>query len=52
MEHTESRLMSQRWRRRHELLAVDDLVPLAIVGHVEKIVRRPLPPRRVHVHTI
>jgi hypothetical protein len=33
-------------------LSGDDLVPLAVVGHVDEIGRGPLPAGGVHVHTI
>ncbi len=35
--------MPERRRRRHEQLAVDDLVPVAVVWQVPQIVEGPLP---------
>src|SRR6185312_12004284 len=45
-------LMRPRRRRRHEQLAVDDLVPVAVVWQIFEIVERPLPFEHGHGHRI
>jgi hypothetical protein len=45
-------LVTQAWNWRHKELAVDDLVPVAVVGQRVDVVDRPLPRKLWHVHTI
>ena len=47
-EQEDEPLMVERWRRRHEQLAVDDLVTIAVVGDGVEAIHGPAP-RRGHV---